>query len=81
MAIVFGSNEARIVLLKDFQRRNGPVKIGELRDAVGGSIEPPTRYVPAAWEPVNETEESEDWDDFDEGGELGGGTVVHSGWQ
>lgn len=62
MAIVFGSPEAREVLLKDFQRRNGHIRAEPLNPRAGGPILPPEHYVAGDWRdayPAIEDDEGE----------------------
>lgn len=62
-AIVFGSEEARAVLLADRQRRIGYVRIYGQKDPGGEMWPPPANYVPATWadwEP--EPDDGEDWE-------------------
>lgn len=64
MAIVFGSPEAREVLLKDFQRRNGHIKIMPQSNGRGGAIMLPAQYVAGDWRDafpaLEDDEEGED---------------------
>jgi len=53
MRLVFGSSEARAVLLEDFQRRNGHIRIAPESDATGGKIAPPAHYVAGDWRDVH----------------------------
>lgn len=63
MRLVFGSPEARAVLLEDFQRRNGHIRFAPQSDPAGGKIAPPARYVAGDWRdvyPVPDEDEEEE---------------------
>lgn len=65
MSIVFGSNEAREVLLEDFRRRNGYIRLVSQSDAKGGQIALPAHYVAGDWRDALEADANDDdeWDD------------------
>lgn len=82
MAIVFGSLEAREVLLRDRARRVGDTLYqSRVRDVDGTPLVEPKRYVAATWEPSDSSVGPEEWDDFHESGELGGPAIMRNGWQ
>lgn len=79
MPIIFGSEEARAILQRDFERRNGHIRRSGVTSPRGGTIPPPTHYVPGDWRDAFPPEDDED-DQVDEPGELSGGNIVRSGW-
>lgn len=67
MALMFGSNEARAVLLADRERRIGHTRMNGQKDPDGKLIPAPAHYVAATWsdwEP--EEDEGDGWDDEEE---------------